>query len=94
MLDFGERDLIRFVDDAGFAQVHAEIQFNIGPSPDLLGWQTLLHTAFNPKIPTLQEAMDEALTAEEQARFVAHLRPLVDAHTSRAFARHWRTCGR
>ena len=33
----------------------------------------------NPNIPSLEEAMAEALTQEEIERFVAHLRPLVEA---------------
>jgi DNA-binding transcriptional regulator YiaG/SAM-dependent methyltransferase len=83
MLDFNERDLIRLADDAGFAHVHAHVQFDIGPSPFTLDWHAMLHTAPNPKLPTLQEAMDEALTPGEQARVVAHLRPLVETHQPR-----------
>jgi len=94
MLNFDERDLIQLADDAGFTEVHAHVQFDIGPSPVPLDWQTMLHTAPNPKVPTLQEAMDEALTAEEQAQFAAHLRPLVNAHQPRyhlALAYLWAT---
>lgn len=83
MLDFGERDLIQYAGEAGFAQVHAHVEFSIAPSTFAIDWQTMLHTAPNPKLPTLQEAMDEALTVEEQARFVAHLRPLVETHQQR-----------
>lgn len=83
MLDFGERDLIQWAYDVGFAQVHAEVQFSIAPSTFRIDWQTMLHTSPNPKLPTLQEAMDEALMPEEQDRFAAHLRPLVDAHQPR-----------
>lgn len=40
-------------------------------------WETFLHVSGNPKIPTLNEAMDEALTADERAALTAELRPLV-----------------
>jgi hypothetical protein len=83
MLDFNERDLIRLADDAGFVEVHAHVQFDIGLSTFPLDWQTLLRMAPNPKLPTLQEAMDEALAPEEQERFVAHLRPLVETNQPR-----------
>lgn len=39
----------------------------------------MLKTAGNPRIPTLEEAMDETLTLAEREAFVAHLRPLVEA---------------
>ncbi len=43
-------------------------------------WEAFLHTAGNPKIPTLEEAMHQVLTPEETETFTAHLRPLVEAH--------------
>ncbi len=81
MLDFDERDLIQLAYDAGFAEVHAEVRFDIGLSQTSLDWQTALHSSPNPKLPTLEEAMQEALTAEETARFVAYLQPLVETTT-------------
>ena len=43
-----------------------------------VSWDAFLHFAPNPLAPTLQEAMDERLTLEEQKRLVAHLRPQVE----------------
>jgi hypothetical protein len=37
-----------------------------------------MNSSGNPKIPTLAEAMDEALTAAERERLVAALRPAVE----------------
>ncbi len=39
----------------------------------------MLRTAGNPKIPTLDEAMQEALSPAERETFVTYLRPLVEA---------------
>lgn len=83
MLNFDERDLIALTEEAGFAEIHLELQVEIQPKTESSGcgdgaWETVLHTAGNPKIPTLAEAMEQALTAAEQERFVAHLRPLVE----------------
>jgi arsenite methyltransferase len=78
MLDFDERDLIAHAERAGFPEIHLELQAYVKP-PEIESWSTLLNAAFNPKIPTLAEAMQEALTPEETERFSAHLRPLVDA---------------
>lgn len=77
MLDFDERDLVALAEGAGFTEVHLELRVDIerhSPKP----WDTFLHTAPNPKAPTLEEAITEALSLEEAQRFVTHLRPLVE----------------
>jgi arsenite methyltransferase len=78
MLDFDERDLIAYAEAAGFTQIGLELQIEIKP-PDEASWETFLHTAGNPKIPTLEEAMQQALTASEREIFIRQLRPLVEA---------------
>lgn len=77
MLDFDERDLIAFAEKAGFREIHLELQVEIKPATEN-NWETFMRSAGNPKIPTLEEAMQQALTPEETAEFVAHLRPLVE----------------
>jgi len=42
-------------------------------------WEAFLHSSGNPKIPTLAQAMDEALTPQERERLSDHLRPLVES---------------
>jgi hypothetical protein len=42
-------------------------------------WEVWLRSAPNPLAAALDEAMHEALTPEEIARCMAHLRPLVEA---------------
>src|SRR5439155_19290335 len=77
MLDFDERDLIKLAEEAGFFPVELELQAEIRamePRP----WDAFLNSSGNPKIPTIAEAMDQALTPEERERFAAHLRPLVE----------------
>jgi hypothetical protein len=39
----------------------------------------MLRVAGNPKIPTLEEATQQALTPAEAEKFVNHLRPLVES---------------
>jgi arsenite methyltransferase len=77
MLDFDERDLIRLAEEAGFFPIDLELQAEIRamePKP----WDAFLNSSGNPKIPTIAEAMDQALTPEERERFAAHLRTLVE----------------
>jgi arsenite methyltransferase len=77
MLDFDERDLIRLAEETGFFPIELELQAEIRgmePRP----WDAFLNHSGNPKIPTIAEAMDKALTPEERDRFSAHLRTLVE----------------
>lgn len=77
MLDFDERDLITFAEQTGFKEIRLELDIEIKPN-ELADWDRMLHTAPNPKIPTLEEAIREVLTQTEQQAFIGHLRPLVE----------------
>jgi arsenite methyltransferase len=77
MLDFDERDLIRWAEEAGFFPIdlalHAEVRWT-DPKP----WSAFLNSSGNPKIPTVAQALDEALGPGERQQFAEHLRPLVE----------------
>jgi arsenite methyltransferase len=77
MLDFDERDLISLAENAGFFPVDLELHAYVRPS-EPRPWEAFLKSSGNPKIPTIEEAMDRALTPEERDRFAEHLRPLVE----------------
>src|SRR5207302_1359652 len=77
MLDFDERDLAALAETAGFFPVRLELEAEIEPSKPV-PWETFANMAGNPKIPTLAEAMEQALTPAESERMTAHLRPLVE----------------
>ncbi len=77
MLDFDERDLIDLAERAGFFPIRLHLEAEITPS-EPLSWSVMSNRAGNPRIPTIAEAMEEALTPDEQERFTAHLRPLVE----------------
>lgn len=79
MTDFDERDLIVFAEKAGFKEIHLELQVEIKPPTEISDWDAFMRVAGNPKIPALEEAIAQTLTSAEAERFVAHLRPLVDA---------------
>jgi len=78
MLDFDEYDLIAFAEQAGFREIHLELQVTIQPYTDRRDINTILQTAPNPKHPTNQEIIEEALTPAEAERFVSHLRWLIE----------------
>jgi arsenite methyltransferase len=77
MLDFDERDLVALAEAAGFFPIELELRSEIRPM-EPRPWRIFANSAGNPKIPTIAEAIDRALTPEERERFVEHLRPLVE----------------
>jgi arsenite methyltransferase len=87
MMDFDERDLISFAEQAGFTEIHLELQVEIVPGRfakevDMRNpptWEVFVKSSPNPLVPTLEEAMREALTPAEIEQFTAHLRPLVES---------------
>ena len=85
MLNFDERDLIVFAEKAGFKEIHLDLQVEVkspmeyGGTDEGGSWEKFIKYAGNPKIPTLEEAMEQVLTPEEIEKFTAHLRPLVES---------------
>jgi SAM-dependent methyltransferase len=78
MVDFDERDLLSMAERTGFREIHLELQVRIMPLPPLR-WDVWVRTSLHPLLPTLEEAMHEALTAEEMARCAMHLQPLMES---------------
>lgn len=77
MVDFDERDLLRLAEEAGFFPIRLLLEADIKlsePRP----WDAFLNTSGNPNIPTMAEAMEQALTPVERDRLTAHLRPQVE----------------
>ena len=77
MLNFDERDLIDLAEQAGFFPIHLDLEARL-TAIEPRSWEGFLSSAGNPRIPTVAEAMQQALTPEEQERFIGHLRPLVE----------------
>lgn len=77
MMDFDERDLLAQAEKAGFSEIYLELQAEIKPA-EAMDWSAFLNTAWNPKIPTMAEVMQQELTALEAEKFTAHMRPLVE----------------
>ncbi|MBA2681473.1 MAG: class I SAM-dependent methyltransferase [Ktedonobacteraceae bacterium] len=85
MMDFDERDLFAFAEQAGFAEVHLELQTTAIPGmqekdaeDELHRWETFLKSSPNPLAPTLEEALQQALTVDEAEQLTTYLRPLVE----------------
>jgi arsenite methyltransferase len=99
MLNFDERDFLLWAECAGFSAIHLQLEASIarpahGAPLVATNWEQFIQTAWNPKIPTLQEAMQQVLTPIEQSAFTSYLRPLVEANqcsTRSAVAYLWAT---
>jgi arsenite methyltransferase len=83
MLDFDERDLFAFAEQAGFREIHMEYRTELTPPPDRLTWDQVVTSAGNPKIPSIREAMTDALTSDERTRFEDYFRPRIEGGLAR-----------
>ena len=79
MLNFDERDLLTFVRNAGFSAVSLSLHANFTPWAEHRSWKHFLTLQDNPLVPTIQDAIQQALTPQEMEMFEAHLRPLIEA---------------
>jgi ubiquinone/menaquinone biosynthesis C-methylase UbiE len=77
MLNFDERDMLRWVEQIRFADIHLDMHIEIAPI-NPVAWEVWINQAGNPKIPTQAEAMRQAFTPDEVEEFTAYLRPLVE----------------
>jgi SAM-dependent methyltransferase len=77
MLDFDERDLLRLAEDAGFFPVELELRCEIVRT-DPIPWDSFLRSSGNPLVPTLEEAIEQALSPDERYRLVEVWRPQVE----------------
>lgn len=75
--NYSERDLIRFAQNAGFANLHLELHIDIGPSI-LRSWDLFVNSSPHPLAPPLSAIMTERFTAEEREFFERKMRPVVE----------------
>jgi SAM-dependent methyltransferase len=83
MLNFDERDLLRWAGAAGFTALELDYRAELDvPEPlPATDWDVLKKTAPNPLAPTFEEALAETLTAQESDRFENHMRAVIAAGT-------------
>jgi arsenite methyltransferase len=77
MLNFDERDLLTFAEKAGFREMRLDLRIEISPAKPVR-WDILVRQSANPKVPTVEEAMNMALTPAEAEQLTAYVRPLVE----------------
>jgi arsenite methyltransferase len=87
MLNFDEKELLAAAADAGFFPSTLELSASIAPATPQ-AWDLFATTAWNPRIPSFKEAMDEVLSDGEQEQLTAVMRPLVETGTGRIWQAH------
>lgn len=75
--NFDERDLLRSAEAAGFPELHLRLDIALEPTVPPRPWEAFARTSPNPLVPTLEEAMNQALPPGQARRLADYLRPLV-----------------
>jgi arsenite methyltransferase len=75
LLNFDERDLLRFAEEAGFREIRMDYRAEIKHEPHFMqSFDALLRFSGNPLDPTLEEELEATLDDDERAEFTAYLR--------------------
>lgn len=77
--NFDERNMFTFAQEAGFTTIKASYFMEFSSHLVKLPWEQFLRLQLDPRLPTIQEAMQQALTASECEQFSTHLHPLVES---------------
>ena len=78
LTNYTERDLLRFVLDAGFEEVHMEFHVDVIPSI-ITSWEVFLGSSPHPWAPTPGTIFAEQFTEEERQLFERIYRPGIEA---------------
>jgi len=78
MFNFDERDLVAHCEAVGFGEVQGVLEIEVR-APVPTKWDVFIQAPSNPRVPALATVMEQVLAREEQERFTAHLRSLVEA---------------
>lgn len=93
LLNFDERDLIGFVEEAGFEEIRMDYRAEVKREPWSKEWEPFLRSSGNPLDPTPEEEISDSLAPEEKAEFESYLkarieeRPLVPEWRAGAYLR-------
>jgi ubiquinone/menaquinone biosynthesis C-methylase UbiE len=78
-LNFNDRDLFRYAEEAGFQEICLELRVNLKSVTTCMPWALFLRRSSNPLAPPVGEAIDRVLTAREAAILTNYLKPLVES---------------
>jgi arsenite methyltransferase len=77
LANYSERDMVRFAQQAGFAELHLELHIDVLPSI-VRSWDVFINSSPHPLAPPLSAIMSEQFTAEERQLFERTMRPVIE----------------
>jgi arsenite methyltransferase len=75
--NYSERDLVRFVQNCAYADIHLELHIDIEPSI-VPSWDVFLRSSPHPLAPALTTILAEQFSTEEAQLFERVMRPIVE----------------
>jgi ubiquinone/menaquinone biosynthesis C-methylase UbiE len=84
--NYSERDLVRFAQEGGFAEIHMEFHIDVSPHV-VTSWEVFIGSSPHPWAPPLSVILTEQFTPEERQIFEQAFRPMVGAPGSTGVSR-------
>ncbi len=90
LVNFSERDLVRFAKGAGFSDLHMELHIDLATAHSPIGpavpatWETFLAVSPHPAAPPRNKILAEHFSPDERALFERLLRPAIESKTWRS----------
>src|SRR5579883_337194 len=75
--NYSERDMMRFAQIAGFAELHLELHIDTLPSI-VRTWEVFIKSSPHPLAPPLSVIMSEQFSAQERQLFERSMRPVIE----------------
>jgi len=69
MLNFTERDLFHFAENAGFSDLKFNLEAQKATKKTEMNWSSFINTAPNPKIPSIAKILDDNLSENQKRIF-------------------------
>lgn len=85
MYDFDEQSLFEMAVRAGFQEIFLSFEVCFSKSIKFPPWDILIKSPPNPFLPSLEVAMERALTDEERKVFISYFRPIVEGNSFAGF---------
>lgn len=87
MTNFGEQDLVRIAEGAGFTDVQMKLEVEVLPA-SVTNWQAFLESSPHPLAPPVRQLIAERLTDEECRYLEERFRPLIESAQSKSTSRN------
>ena len=77
LTNYNERDLVNFVHENKFSEIHLELHIDILPN-NITSWQVFLESSPHPLAPPLIKVLNEQFSTDERTLFESVMRPVIE----------------